>query len=60
MIFPIKLPIDSNDYNIFGGGGNLYPSNTLDRTLVIVLYYIDIIVWYTYFALYGSLGNNGM
>ena len=60
MIFPIKLPIDRNDNKIFGGGGNFYPSNTLDRTLVIVLYYIDIIVWYTYFALYGSLGNNGM
>ena len=35
MIFPLQLPIYSND-NIFflgGGGANFYPSNTLDRTL---------------------------
>ena len=28
--------------------------------IVFLLYCIDFIVWYTYFALYGSLGKNGM
>ena len=46
MIFPIKLLIYCNDNNNFwweaghfegGGGGSFYPSNTLDRTLSMIL-----------------------
>ena len=46
MIFPILLLIFCNDNNIFGGkaghfwGGSFYPSNTLDRTLPTLRYFL--------------------
>ena len=46
MIFPILLLIFCNDNNIFWGkaghfgGGSFYPSNTLDRTLPTLRYFL--------------------
>ena len=39
MIFPICLLVYCNDTIFFLGGGSFYPSNTLDRTLYVKLFF---------------------